>query len=76
VNVADQGHRAIMLYLVQRTDCDSFKLAGDIDPKYATGFDVVRSAGVEILCYRTNITPTDITVDKALAIDPSPQSPA
>lgn len=76
VNVPDQGHLAIMLYLVQRTDCDSFKLAGDIDPKYATGFDVARSAGVEILCYRTNITPTDITVEKALTIDPSPQSPA
>ncbi|MEX0284264.1 MAG: DNA/RNA nuclease SfsA [Paracoccaceae bacterium] len=57
-----QGHRAIMLYLVQRTDCDRFALAADIDPTYATTFERARAAGVELLVVGTHIDPTGITV--------------
>jgi sugar fermentation stimulation protein A len=35
IKVKNQSHRAVMLYLVQRSDCDSFKLAADLDSKYA-----------------------------------------
>lgn len=52
-----QGHRAMMLYLVQRTDCRGFRLAGDIDPAYAAAFASARAAGVEALCLGTAITP-------------------
>ena len=68
------GHRAVMLYLVSRMDCEEFGLAGDIDPQYARAFDAAREAGVEVLCFDTCISPTDIFLGKALPIDKSPQA--
>lgn len=62
------GHRAVMLFLVQRTDCDRFDLARDIDPAYAIAFDVAKAAGVETLCIGTNITPEGITLDAPLTL--------
>ena len=49
------GHRAAMLYLVQRSDAAAFALARDIDPVYATAFDRARSAGVEMLAYHCDV---------------------
>ncbi|WP_170785168.1 DNA/RNA nuclease SfsA [Ruegeria lacuscaerulensis] len=59
--MAAQGHRAIMLYLVQRTDCDRFALAADIDPAYAAAFEAAQ--GVERLICGTTITPEGVWVD-------------
>ena len=58
-----QGHRAIMLYLVQRTDCDRFALAADIDPTYAAAFKDAQVQGVERLVYGTRISPDGVEVD-------------
>ena len=60
------GHRAVMLYLVQRTDCTRFDLARDIDPAYGEAFDKAREAGVEKLVYTTRISPEEILLDRAL----------
>jgi sugar fermentation stimulation protein A len=56
------GHRAVMLYLVQRQDCERFDLARDIDPAYAGAFDAARAAGVEMLAYRCRIALDEIAV--------------
>lgn len=63
-----QGHRAVMLYLVQRTDCTTFTLAHDIDPTYHCEYLAAREAGVETLCISTEISPEEITVGAALEI--------
>lgn len=65
------GHRAIMIYLVQRDDCREFRLAGDIDPGYATAWKLARDAGVETVCYRCNITPEGITVSQRIPVSQS-----
>ncbi|MGI9370763.1 MAG: DNA/RNA nuclease SfsA [Ruegeria sp.] len=57
-----QGHRAIMLYLVQRTDCDRFALAADIDPAYAAAFETAQAQGVERLVCGTRISPEGVDV--------------
>jgi len=61
-NMVRQGHRAVMLYLVQRTDSVRFQLASDIDPTYAHAFDAAQSLGVERLIYTTHISPDEITI--------------
>jgi sugar fermentation stimulation protein A len=66
--MARQGHRAVMLYLVGRTDCAGFRTAADIDPDYAAAFDMARANGVEMLCFGTQITPQAILIAAPLPI--------
>ncbi len=61
-----EGHRAVMVYLVQRTDCDFFRPAADIDPTYADALKAAHAAGVEVLCYRCSLSPTAIEVEGSL----------
>ncbi|WP_127143227.1 DNA/RNA nuclease SfsA [Pelagibacterium montanilacus] len=65
-----EGHRAVMLYLVQRTDCTHFDLAADIDPAYAGAFEAARTAGVEAICHGTTITREAITLAAPLPFAP------
>ena len=62
------GHRAVMLYLVQRTDCSKLSLARDIDPAYAAAYEAARAKGVETLCFGTDITPQGIHLAAPLEI--------
>lgn len=62
------GHRAVMLYIVQRDDCDRFRVAADIDPVYAKGLAVAMAAGVEVLCYTCRLTERTIEVDRPLPV--------
>lgn len=63
-----EGHRAAMVYLVQRADAESFALAHDIDPAYAQAYSAAAAAGVEMLAYRCALTPQAITVTNRLPI--------
>jgi len=67
------GHRAVMLYLVQRTDCARLAMAADLDPAYARAFEAARDAGVEMLCHGTEIDGTGVRLGAELPVDPSPQ---
>lgn len=67
-NMIAAGHRAVMVYLVQRGDAEKFSLARDLDPAYAAAFDTAQSAGVLMLCYRCKLTPKAISVDRKIEI--------
>jgi sugar fermentation stimulation protein A len=67
-SMVDQGHRAVMVFLVQRSDAESFRLAADIDPTYAAAFQTAAASGVEMLCYRCRLSPSEIAVEKRLEI--------
>lgn len=64
-----QGARAVMFFLVNRTDCQSFRPAGSIDPVYAKLLREVHQQGVEVLCYQSMITPEEITITKPLPLN-------
>lgn len=60
--VARQGHRAVLFYLVQRTDCTGFALASDIDPAYAAAARAAQAAGVEVICRACKIDPFGLSL--------------
>ncbi|MCX7566612.1 DNA/RNA nuclease SfsA [Sulfitobacter sp. F26169L] len=66
--VARAGHRAVLLYLVQRTDCTHVDIAADIDPKYAAAHADATKAGVETICIGTHISPEGISIAAPLAL--------
>lgn len=63
------GARAVMLYLVQRADCDHFRVAADLDPAYDAGLRQAVEAGVEVLCRACTISPQAIELDRPLPIN-------
>jgi sugar fermentation stimulation protein A len=66
---AAAGRRAVMLYVVQRTDCTRFRLAADLDPAYAAAFADARAAGVEVMAHATRIDREGVSLGGALPVD-------
>ncbi|NCB12582.1 MAG: DNA/RNA nuclease SfsA [Erysipelotrichia bacterium] len=56
------GHRAVMLYVIQRTDDLPFKLACQIDKKYCETFKEVTKNKVEVLVYQSSINLEEIII--------------
>lgn len=65
----EAGDRAVMLFVVQRGDCDRFALARDLDPGYALAMERARKRGVEVLCYDCNVTLGSIELNRGLSLD-------
>ena len=61
-----EGHRAVMLFVIQRTDCDVFAACHDLDPAYARGLEKAARAGVEVLCYDCDIGPDAIRIARRI----------
>jgi sugar fermentation stimulation protein A len=57
-----EGHRAVQLFVIQRTDCDHFAACADLDPTYAAGLNVAAASGVEVLCYGCDISPEAVRI--------------
>ena len=64
--MAAEGHRAVMLFLVQRTDAKRFKLARDLDPGYSEAFGAAVAAGVEAMAFGCRMSPEAIALDKPI----------
>ena len=62
------GHRAVMLFLVQRGDCTHFRPARDIDPVYADALAAATEGGVEALCYTVDVSVEGLSVKAPLPV--------
>jgi sugar fermentation stimulation protein A len=60
--MAAQGDRAVMLFVIQRSDCDAFAAAHDIDPAYAAGLVRAAANGVEVLAYACELSPEGVEI--------------
>jgi sugar fermentation stimulation protein A len=61
-----QGDRAVVLFTVQRQDCDAFSACRDIDPRFAAALDEAADAGVEVLVYECEMARDAIQVGQKL----------
>jgi sugar fermentation stimulation protein A len=67
--MARAGHRAVVLFVVQRDDCGTFRVAGDLDPAYNRAFEAARQAGVEALCYACEVSEAGIDLARSLPLE-------
>ena len=65
-DMVKDGHRAVMLYVIQRTDNLPFRLACEIDKKYCEAFNEVVNMGVEVLVYQSYINLENILINKKI----------
>jgi len=63
------GARAIMIYVVQRSDCSRFRLCADLDPAYAAAFSRAADAGVEAFVLGCHITADAIIPDRLINME-------
>jgi sugar fermentation stimulation protein A len=62
------GHRAVMIYLIQRGDAKRLAFARDVDPNYGLAFDRAAAAGVEAVALRCRMSAEEIVVDRPIPI--------
>ena len=63
-----EGKRAVMVYLIQRSDATRLSLARDVDATYGAAFDAAVAAGVEVLAVGCTLSTDAITVDKVISV--------
>ena len=68
-NAKKNGYQSYILFLIQREDCDSFKIAKDIDKKYKIAFDMALKNGVKILCYDCKLNSEEIKLNKQISYE-------
>ena len=65
-NAKKKGYQSYILYLIQRENCDSFKIARDIDEEYKIAFSKALKTGVKILCYDCKLNSEEIKLNKQI----------
>ena len=65
-----EGHRAVMVFLIQRSDTTRMVLATDIDATYSQAFAAAAKAGVEVMALSCRLGHAGIEVNKAIPFKP------
>ena len=69
IQMVKDGQRAVMLFLIQRSDGTIFRPADHIDAEYGRMLRVAFEQGVEILPYLAQVSPEEIKVSKKIDFD-------
>jgi len=66
ISAKKKGFESYILYLIQREDCVSFKIAKDIDAEYKVTFNEALKNGVKMLCYDCKLNSEEIKLNKQI----------
>lgn len=69
IDVKRVGMRAVMLYIVQRSDVEVFAPAKEIDPDYAKALKNAMEEGVEVIVMQAKVTPESIKLVQQLPVE-------
>ncbi len=69
MEVKSKGIRAVMLYIIQRSDVEIFAPAAEIDAEYAKLLKEAVNAGVEVIPMQVKVTPEKIELVKKLPFE-------
>jgi sugar fermentation stimulation protein A len=62
------GYRAVIFFLVQREEATAFRPADAIDPEYGRLLRQAEGEGVEVLAYRSIVSPEENRVGERLRV--------
>ncbi len=68
IDIVQQGHRAVLLFMVMHTGIESVKAAAHLDPKYAKLLNDAQTAGVEVIAYNCEISPQKIILKHKIPV--------
>jgi len=68
VNEVKSGHRAVMLYFINRPDGSYFEPADSIDPKYGAALREAVKQGIEIIALRAKSSVSEISVGETIPV--------
>ncbi|QYJ89322.1 DNA/RNA nuclease SfsA [Shewanella halotolerans] len=68
MEMVKQGHRAVLLFVVQHTGITTVAAARHIDPEYAELLTQAHQAGVEILAYSCELSPSAARLIKSCPV--------
>ena len=66
ISAKKKGFDSYILYLIQREDCRSFKIAEDIDREYKITFNEALKNGVKMLCYDCKLSNEEIKLNNQI----------
>lgn len=69
IKVKKEGKRAVMVYVIQRSDVEVFSPAFEIDPDYAKTLKKAYQSGVEVYPIRAIVTPEKIELGELLPFE-------
>ncbi|RZQ54095.1 DNA/RNA nuclease SfsA [Pseudoalteromonas phenolica] len=68
INITQQGHRAVLLFMVMHTGIKSVKAAAHLDSKYAQLLNDAQTAGVEVIAYNCEVSPQKIILKHKIPV--------
>ena len=63
INASKKGFETYLLFLIQRNDCNQFKIAQDIDPNYYKLLTKAAKKKLNIICYDCKFSPKGIKLN-------------